>query len=114
MREVVHAPAAMHLAIAAPARCARIRPKHADADAAAAPVSVTVHHTYDGDLRVDSVAADGSVYNLYNRSGSSASDVIGTFTRTLTSEALNGTRKLRVNDHYSGDTGRIDTWSITF
>ena len=29
-------------------------------------------------------------------------------------EALNGTWKLRVNDNASGDTGKIDSWSVTF
>ncbi|MBN8741959.1 MAG: proprotein convertase P-domain-containing protein, partial [Xanthomonadaceae bacterium] len=27
---------------------------------------------------------------------------------------LNGTWNLRVNDNAAGDTGRIDSWSITF
>ncbi|MGO4781454.1 proprotein convertase P-domain-containing protein, partial [Lysobacter sp. 2RAB21] len=30
------------------------------------------------------------------------------------SEALNGVWKLRVNDNASFDTGKIDSWSITF
>lgn len=79
-----------------------------------ASVSVTIYHTYKGDLKVDLVAPDGSVYNLHNRSGGSADNVIGTYTRDLTTEALNGTWKLRVNDNYRGDTGRIDTWSLNF
>ncbi|MFC0677421.1 proprotein convertase P-domain-containing protein [Lysobacter korlensis] len=79
-----------------------------------ASVSVNILHTYEGDLKVDLVAPDGSVYNIHNRSGGSADNVIGTYTRNLTSEALNGTWKLRVNDNYGGDTGRIDSWSINF
>ncbi|GHA69094.1 extracellular protease [Lysobacter bugurensis] len=79
-----------------------------------ASVSVSILHSYKGDLKVDLVAPDGSVYNLHNRSGGSADNVIGTFTRNLSTEVLNGTWKLRVNDNYSGDTGRIDTWSINF
>ncbi|WP_235565778.1 proprotein convertase P-domain-containing protein [Lysobacter sp. Root559] len=51
---------------------------------------------------------------MHNRSGGSADNVIGTFTFNLSSEALNGTWNLRVNDNANADTGRIDSWSITF
>ena len=81
---------------------------------ASASISVTIIHTYKGDLKVDLVAPDGTLYNIHNRTGGSADNVTGTFTRNLTSEALNGIWKLRVNDNASGDVGRIDTWSITF
>ena len=79
-----------------------------------ASVSVTIYHTYKGDLKVDLVAPDGSIYNLHNRTGSSTDNVIGTYTVNLSSEPLNGTWKLRVNDNAAQDTGRIDTWSVTF
>lgn len=79
-----------------------------------ATVSVTIYHPYKGDLKVDLVAPDGTLYNLHNRSGGSADNVIGTFSRNLSTEALNGTWKLRVNDNANADTGRLDTWSITF
>ncbi|MHB8912870.1 MAG: proprotein convertase P-domain-containing protein, partial [Lysobacter sp.] len=79
-----------------------------------ASISVTIFHTYKGDLKVDLVAPDGSLYNLHNRTGTSTDNVIGTFTRNLSTELLNGTWKLRVNDNAAGDVGRIDTWSITF
>ncbi|WP_363796262.1 S8 family serine peptidase [Lysobacter firmicutimachus] len=79
-----------------------------------ASISVTIYHTYKGDLKVDLVAPDGSIYNLHNRTGSSTDNVIGTFTKNLSTEALNGTWKLRVNDNAGGDVGRIDTWSVTF
>ncbi|QQQ02952.1 S8 family serine peptidase [Lysobacter enzymogenes] len=79
-----------------------------------AQVSVNIIHTYRGDLKVDLVAPDGSLYNISNRSGGSADNVTGTFTFNLSSEPLNGAWKLRVNDNAYLDTGRIDTWSITF
>ncbi|MBN7137557.1 peptidase M14 [Lysobacter enzymogenes] len=81
---------------------------------ASTPVQVTIYHTYKSDLKVDLVAPDGTVYNIHNRTGGSADNVIGTFTKDLSSEPLNGTWKLRVNDNASSDTGRIDAWSITF
>jgi serine protease len=79
-----------------------------------ASISVNIVHTYRGDLRVDLVAPDGTLYNLHNRSGGSADNIVSTYSRNLTSEALNGTWRLRVNDNANGDTGYINSWSITF
>ncbi|MGO1071360.1 proprotein convertase P-domain-containing protein [Lysobacter sp. CA199] len=81
---------------------------------ATTPIQVTIYHTYKSDLKVDLVAPDGTVYNIHNRTGGSADNVIGTFNKNLSSEPLNGTWKLRVNDNANADTGRIDKWSITF
>ena len=77
-------------------------------------VDLDIRHTYKGDLKVDLVAPDGSTYNLHNRSGGSADNIIGSANVDLSGEALNGTWKLRVNDAYSGDTGYINSWSVTF
>ena len=60
------------------------------------------------------MAPDGSIYNLHNRTGGSADNLIQTYTRNLTTEALNGTWKLRVNDNANLDTGYINSWSVTF
>jgi carboxypeptidase T len=80
-----------------------------------ASVAVNILHTFRGDLRIDLVAPDGSVYLLKNYSSSdSADNVNATYTVNLSSEALNGTWKLRVNDNAVNDTGRIDSWSVTF
>ena len=81
---------------------------------ATTPVAVNIVHTYIGDLKVDLVAPDGSVYVLHNRTGGSADNIVQTYTVNLSSEALNGTWNLRVNDNANADTGRIDSWSITF
>ena len=79
-----------------------------------ASVAVNIVHTYRGDLRVDLVAPDGSLYNISNRAGGSADNLVGTYTINLSSEALNGTWRLRVNDNAAGDIGYINSWSITF
>ena len=76
-------------------------------------VQVAIVHTYIGDLKVDLVAPDGTVYVLHNRSGGSADNINQTYTVNLSGEPINGTWKLRVNDNAGGDTGRIDSWSIT-
>lgn len=80
---------------------------------ATAKVAVTIQHTYIGDLKVDLVAPDGSVYVLHNRSGGSADNINTTYTVNLSAEPKNGTWKLRVNDNGSLDTGVLDTWTLT-
>ncbi|WP_242112832.1 M4 family metallopeptidase [Luteimonas aquatica] len=79
-----------------------------------AQVTVAIVHTYIGDLKVDLVAPDGTLYNIHNRSGTSTDNINKTVTLNLSSEALNGTWKLRVNDNSARDTGKIDSWSIQF
>lgn len=81
---------------------------------ASASIAVNIVHTYRGDLKVDLVAPDGTLYNIHNRTGGSADNLVGTYTKNLTSEPLNGTWRLRVNDNAAGDTGYINSWSITF
>lgn len=77
-------------------------------------VAVTILHTYQGDLKVDLVAPDGTLYNLHNRSGGGTDNVIKTVTVNASSEVANGVWKLRVNDNAGGDVGRIDKWSLQF
>ena len=77
-------------------------------------VSVNIVHTYIGDLKVDLVAPDGSLYNIHNRTGTSTDNIVKTVTLNLSTEALNGTWKLRVNDNAAGDVGYINSWSVTF
>ncbi len=79
-----------------------------------AQVAVNIVHTYIGDLIVDLIAPDGSVYVLHNRTGGSADNINQTYTVNLSSEALNGSWRLRARDRASVDTGYINSWSITF
>jgi len=81
---------------------------------ATSSINVNIVHTYRGDLKVDLVAPDGTLYNIHNRTGGSADNLTGTYSKNLSSEVLNGTWKLRVNDNAAGDTGYINSWSITF
>ncbi|GHJ46878.1 zinc metalloprotease [Catellatospora sp. TT07R-123] len=80
---------------------------------ATSTVEVHILHTYIGDLVVDLVAPDGSVYNLSNRAGGATDNINQTYTVNLSSEAANGTWKLRVQDAASADTGTIDTWTLS-
>ncbi|MCJ0869879.1 S8 family serine peptidase [Streptomyces sp. AP-93] len=77
-------------------------------------VGVNIVHTYIGDLKVDLVAPDGTVYTVHNRTGGSADNINQVYTVNASSEVANGTWKLRVNDNAGGDTGKIDSWSLTF
>jgi len=79
---------------------------------ASATVSVSIVHTYIGDLVVDLVAPDGSVYNLHNRSGGSTDNLNQTYSRNLSGEVANGTWNLRVRDAASLDTGSINSWTL--
>ncbi|MEU9034414.1 S8 family peptidase [Streptomyces sp. NPDC048352] len=81
---------------------------------AALTVAVDIKHTYIGDLKVDLVAPDGTLYNLHNRSGGSADNIIRTYTVNASSEVANGVWKLRVNDNANLDTGKIDSWALQF
>ncbi|MBL8263186.1 MAG: proprotein convertase P-domain-containing protein [Xanthomonadaceae bacterium] len=78
-------------------------------------VSVNIIHPNRGQLTVSLVAPDGSVYTLkQSNMFDTAANVNATYTVNLSSEALNGTWRLRVNDFGFGATGRIDNWSVTF
>ncbi|GAB1693694.1 M4 family metallopeptidase [Krasilnikovia sp. M28-CT-15] len=77
-------------------------------------VAVNIVHTYRGDLRVDLVAPDGTVYNLKATSGSDSADNVNTtYTKDLSGKAADGTWRLKVQDVYSADTGHINSWSLT-
>ncbi|WP_407696889.1 S8 family peptidase [Streptomyces dysideae] len=78
-------------------------------------VGVDITHTYRGDLVIDLVAPDGSTYRLKSASSSdSADNVKTTYTVNASSETANGTWKLRVQDTAALDTGRINSWNLTF
>ncbi|MFF1414947.1 M4 family metallopeptidase [Streptomyces sp. NPDC058289] len=77
-------------------------------------VDLNILHTYIGDLKVDLVAPDGTLYNLHNRTGGSADNIIKSVTVNASSEVANGVWKLRVNDNANLDTGKIDSWKLTF
>ncbi|GIH10018.1 hypothetical protein Rhe02_80850 [Rhizocola hellebori] len=79
---------------------------------ATSTVAVNIVHTFIGDLVVTLVAPDGSTYVLHNRAGGSADNIVQTYTVNLAGEAADGTWRLRVQDAASGDTGRIDTWTL--
>ena len=81
---------------------------------ATSKVAVNIVHTFRGDVRVDLVAPDGSTYALKATSTSDSADNINTtYTANLSTEAANGTWRLKAQDVYSNDTGYINTWTLT-
>ncbi|MER7695360.1 M4 family metallopeptidase [Streptomyces sp. NPDC096095] len=78
-------------------------------------VGVDITHTWRGDLVVDLVAPDGTAYRLKNSSsGDSADNVVATYTVNASSEVANGVWKLKVQDLARYDTGRINSFKLTF
>ncbi|KAB7851258.1 M4 family metallopeptidase [Streptomyces mobaraensis] len=78
-------------------------------------VDVNITHTYRGDLTIDLVAPNGKTWRLKNSDAwDSAADVSETYTVDASSVSATGTWKLKVQDVYSGDSGTIDKWRLTF
>ncbi|WP_326810602.1 M4 family metallopeptidase [Streptomyces scopuliridis] len=78
-------------------------------------VGVDITHTWRGDLVIDLVAPDGTAFRLKNASGSdSADDVVETFSVNASSKVANGTWQLKVQDVAAQDTGRINSFKLTF
>lgn len=76
-------------------------------------VKVDIKHTYVGDLRIDLVSPGGKSFRLKDTSNDSSDDLLKTYSVNASGEAYNGNWTLKVYDAYSGDTGKIDAWSIT-
>jgi len=86
----------------------------ARAASSASTIAVDIVHTYRGDLRVDLVAPDGTVYNLKATSTSDSADNVNTtYTKDLSSETADGAWQLRVQDVFSQDVGNINSWTLT-
>ena len=81
---------------------------------ASSTVAVNIVHTYRGDLVIDLIAPDGSSYRLKNSNlFDSADNVNTTYPVNLSSEAADGTWRLQGRDIWGGDTGYINTWTLT-
>jgi subtilisin family serine protease len=81
---------------------------------ATSTVSVNISHLNRGDVVIDLLAPDGSVYNLKRRSNDSGDNIITTFTVNLSSETANGTWTLRLRDRRgNGIGGTLNTWTLT-
>ncbi len=78
-------------------------------------VDVSIVHSYSGDLDVYLFAPSGDYAQLVqNDPSDSTPNIDASWQVDATGEAADGTWELYVVDNYSGDTGYIDSWSITF
>jgi subtilisin family serine protease len=81
---------------------------------ATSKVEVHVKHSDRGDLAIWLIAPDGTAYKLKAAtSGDDVANLDATYTVNLSAKARNGLWLLRVKDVFAGDTGYIDTWTLT-
>ncbi|WP_190126816.1 M4 family metallopeptidase, partial [Streptomyces inusitatus] len=78
-------------------------------------IGVDITHTFRGDLAVDLLAPDGTVYPLKASSPhDTAPDLKKSYRVDASSEVANGVWQLRVQDKGWQDTGRINSFRLTF
>ena len=83
-------------------------------NATSVSLAVDITHTYIGDLKVDLIAPDGTTTKtVHNRSGVSADDIDQTYTPDFTGVSIAGDWILRVGDNAGGDTGTLNSWTLT-
>jgi subtilisin-like proprotein convertase family protein len=82
-------------------------------------VSIDITHTYIGDLIVTLISPQGTKVDLHRRSGSSADNIIKTYTlqtttdlQKLVGESMQGQWKLKVADLAGQDLGKLNRWSL--
>ena len=81
---------------------------------ATSTVSVNISHLNRGDVVIDLLAPDGTIYSLKRRSNDSGDNIITTFTVNLSSETANGAWRLRLRDRRgNGIGGTLNTWTLT-
>ncbi|OLF15135.1 proprotein convertase P-domain-containing protein, partial [Actinophytocola xanthii] len=75
-------------------------------------IEIHVRHSARGQLVVELVAPDGTVYPLLSHTGGTADNIDQRFTRNLSAENANGVWQLRVRDTQLGDSGYVDRWML--
>lgn len=83
-------------------------------DSGSVTVSVDIKHTYRGDLRIKVITPSGASATLLSPSNDSSDNVLQSWTLNAAGIESQGVWMLSVEDVYSGDTGYIDSWSLTF
>jgi subtilisin-like proprotein convertase family protein len=82
---------------------------------ASAQVSVTIRHTWRGDLRVVLRSPAGTEHVLHDRSGGGDDDLLLSMdvTAPFEGEPADGVWTLRVSDHARSDIGRLEFFRLT-
>ena len=78
-------------------------------------LSMSISHTYIGDVRAVLVSPTGTRFVVHDRSGGSADNIVINDLQVdkFAGEPANGRWRLRVSDLASADTGTLDSWSLT-
>ncbi|WP_243460002.1 S8 family serine peptidase [Streptomyces sp. M54] len=77
-------------------------------------VNVKIKHPYRGDLKINLVAPDGSVFTLRSADKAKGTDLTATYTVNASRSLAKGTWKLQVTDVEARDEGYLDAWGLTF
>ncbi|GIJ43240.1 serine protease [Virgisporangium aliadipatigenens] len=81
---------------------------------ATSTVAVKLTHADRGDIALTLVAPDGTTYPLRKAvTGDNVANLSATYTVNLSAEARAGVWKLQVSDAYTGDTGTLNSWTLT-
>ena len=76
-------------------------------------VEVHVIHPARGNLRIDLLAPDGTVYLLQAPSSDTGDDIHTTYEVDLSSETRDGNWRLRLRDRRASNVGFLDSWTLT-
>ncbi len=77
-------------------------------------VSVGISHTDRGNIKLELIAPDGSVYVLKKHARKdNVADIKATYTVDVSGDAA-GNWTLQVKDQYWGDVGQLNNWSLQF
>ncbi len=86
-----------------------------------APATLQVHvditHNWSGDLEIDLIAPDGTLYTLQSPDYNNNGNIVTTFTVNASANVAAGTWQLQVIDNdpnYYGDAGTLNSWSLQF
>ena len=80
-------------------------------------VNVNIAHNWSGDLEIDLIAPDGTLFVLQSPDYNNDGNINTTYTVNASSVPGNGNWTLQVIDNdpsYSGDLGTLNSWSLQF
>lgn len=78
-------------------------------------LNVDISHTSRGDLEINLFSPDGSRYRLKGRNEIDRFDnIVGSWTIDASRDLAEGTWRLEIVDHFYGNAGRLNSWSLEF
>ncbi|MEL6345770.1 MAG: proprotein convertase P-domain-containing protein [Myxococcota bacterium] len=78
-------------------------------------LQIDISHPSRGDLEINLVSPEGSRYRLKPRNAvDRLDDIQGTWVIDASRDNTEGIWKLEMVDHYLGNTGHLNQWSLTF